>query len=312
MSRAERDYSSKESPKVVAARRALTQHGVITRDQLIEAGFSTSAIYRLLKNEELFALHPEVFRFSVTPETDLQRIFGSVAWAGNGALASFNSAGIVWRLDGQWSTIPEITTPRRLRSTKRVIVHRSTVPPEDRGTVAGIPVTSCALTLLNLCSIREEEEMEIALYDALRRGLVSLPRLKWTAKTAGGKGRPGTKMFKGILAGANEGSKTESGLEVRFLRIVKKFRLPKPVPQFVVMDGDRFVARVDFAYPEKKVAIELLSHKWHSGRKSWRKDLKRGNDLSAPGWIVRYYTYDDVVEDPEGVAVAIRRELGIS
>jgi very-short-patch-repair endonuclease len=243
--------------------------------------------------------------------TPLQLILAAVKWGGKDALASYNSAAIVWRLEGTWSDTPEITTSRRLRSEREVVVHRCSVPPEDRGTLAGIPVTSSALTLLDLCAVRDGEEMEIALYDALRRGLVSLPRLKWTAKTAGGKGRPGTKLFNELLSGAEGSNKTDSSLEDRFLRLVKKFRLPRPVPQFVVMDEDRFVARVDFAYPEKRLVIELVSYRWHSGRPAWRKDIRRQNRMSALGWTVLPFTYDDLVEDPEGVVQRIRYALGI-
>lgn len=45
-----------------------------------------------------------------------------------------------------------------------------------------------------------------------------------------------------------------------------------------------FVARVDFAYPDRRVAIELHGYAWHHSRHQWEKDQKRAVALAGLGW----------------------------
>lgn len=63
--------------------------------------------------------------------------------------------------------------------------------------------------------------------------------------------------------------------------------LPPAERQFVIEDQNgNFVARVDFAYPDLKVAIECDSKKHHFGRGDWERDVERHSRLSAL-WLAR-------------------------
>ena len=44
------------------------------------------------------------------------------------------------------------------------------------------------------------------------------------------------------------------------------------------------MARVDLAYPEDRVAIEMDGFRWHAGRGPFRSDRIRGNRIEAAGW----------------------------
>jgi very-short-patch-repair endonuclease len=61
--------------------------------------------------------------------------------------------------------------------------------------------------------------------------------------------------------------------------------LPSPVAQFRVFDEEGFVARVDFAYPELRIAIEY-DGLGHGERRAFLSDRRRLNRLVAAGWIV--------------------------
>src|SRR5438270_9369463 len=54
----------------------------------------------------------------------------------------------------------------------------------------------------------------------------------------------------------------------------------------VVVAG-HLIARVDFAFPAAKVAVEADGYRWHSGRAQWQQDLERRNALTNLGWRVR-------------------------
>lgn len=53
--------------------------------------------------------------------------------------------------------------------------------------------------------------------------------------------------------------------------------------------GGRVVARVDFAWPDKKVALEY-DGLWHAEPGQFAKDRDRLNELRAAGWTVVFVT----------------------
>ena len=82
---------------------------------------------------------------------------------------------------------------------------------------------------------------------------------------------------------------TESALEVHVERTIAK--LPGVVRQYDVTAADgRFVARVDFAVPALKIAIEAHSRRHHFGVAADAADADREAALHAEGWIVRFVT----------------------
>jgi very-short-patch-repair endonuclease len=58
--------------------------------------------------------------------------------------------------------------------------------------------------------------------------------------------------------------------------------------------GGRFLARVDFAYPQWRIAIEYEGDH-HRERAAFRRDVSRYNALRAAGWLVLRFTADDVL-----------------
>ncbi len=84
----------------------------------------------------------------------------------------------------------------------------------------------------------------------------------------------------------------ESPQETRLRLLLHRAGVP-PVAQFRVVDRDGFVARVDFAYPELRVAIEY-DGLWHGERRTFLDDRRRLNRLTAAGWVVLHVTLDDL------------------
>ena len=61
---------------------------------------------------------------------------------------------------------------------------------------------------------------------------------------------------------------TDSPLETRFLQLLRRSRLPAPRRQYEIHDEGTFIARVDFAYPEIRLAVEVDGYRFHSSRPS--------------------------------------------
>ncbi|MFZ4811947.1 MAG: hypothetical protein ACOYL9_11435, partial [Ilumatobacteraceae bacterium] len=82
---------------------------------------------------------------------------------------------------------------------------------------------------------------------------------------------------------------TDSALEVNVERALAG--IPGLVRQHVVRRADgSFVARVDFAIPALKIAIEAHSRRHHFGVGAESADAAREAALQAEGWIVRFVT----------------------
>ena len=82
-----------------------------------------------------------------------------------------------------------------------------------------------------------------------------------------------------------------------------------PVGQYQIFDEEALIARVDFAYPELKIAIELDGYKYHHGKARWQRDLARRSALARLGWRVMHFSYEDLLKRPNEVIAAIRDVL---
>jgi very-short-patch-repair endonuclease len=84
--------------------------------------------------------------------------------------------------------------------------------------------------------------------------------------------------------------------------------LPEPTLHHRVLDGDRFVAEVDLAYPEHRIAIEC-DGSIHLVEEVRDRDLTRQNDLILVGWTVLRFSYERLRTRPEAVLAEIRAAL---
>ena len=88
---------------------------------------------------------------------------------------------------------------------------------------------------------------------------------------------------------------------------------PRPVQQYSVRLDDGRMVRLDAAYPEARVAVELDGAAFHGSRSARERDLRRDSALAALGWVVLRFSYDRLMRDPEGcrreIIAVIRRRL---
>ena len=90
-------------------------------------------------------------------------------------------------------------------------------------------------------------------------------------------------------------------METRLRLLLHDGGAPAPVPQYEVRDaGGRFLARVDLAYPQWRIALEYEGDH-HRERAQFRRDIARVNALRQAGWLVLRFTADDVLRHPDRV-----------
>lgn len=71
---------------------------------------------------------------------------------------------------------------------------------------------------------------------------------------------------------------------------------PPPVPQYPLYRGGRFVARLDLAWPEARVAVEY-DGLWHGQPGQLMKDRARLNRIHRAEWEVCFLTHAHLVDD---------------
>jgi hypothetical protein len=81
--------------------------------------------------------------------------------------------------------------------------------------------------------------------------------------------------------------------------------VPAWVQQHEVRLGDGRRVRLDAAYPEARVAVELDGAAFHGSREARERDLRRDTALAALGWVVLRFSYARLMANPEGC----RREI---
>jgi very-short-patch-repair endonuclease len=298
---------------VEVSRLADAQYGVFSREQLRGLGVTNRMIYRRLASGRWERLNPNVFRVGGAPSSWRQSLRAATLGWGDGSVISHRSAAPSWRFAGFEPGLVEITVPRHRRRAIPGIVHRNVLFEADVTIHEGIPITTPARTLIDLASVCPTHQVEEALDDALRRKMISIPRIRWRlAEIEGDGGRPGVSLLRSLIDARAEGVVSQSVLETHLLRAMASADLPKPTQQYEIRDREGHKAFVDFAFPTEKVAVEADGYRWHSGRIKWQADLTRRNRISSLGWCVIHVTWDDLMNRPDLVIDSITLALGRS
>jgi hypothetical protein len=80
--------------------------------------------------------------------------------------------------------------------------------------------------------------------------------------------------------------------------------VPPSIGQFVVsVEGRR--RKLDRAWPEVCLAVELDGARFHTDPEARQRDLARDAALASIGWLVLRFTYADVLRDPDGVRARV-------
>lgn len=289
--------------------------GLLTREQLEAAGFDKAARGRRVKSGLLVPTLPGVFRIASVPESWHQWARAAWLWLrGRGAPSHLTSASLLKLVDEQHFPLEVSSTMRSLKSpSDRIIVHRvGALDGCDLRWLQDMRVTNAVRTIFDLAGSVSPERLEVALDEARRRRLVAERPLRDLLNRLGRCGRTGTRHLRSLLdSGEMDSPIPGSPFERRFIQFLGRRRLPPAERQFVIEDGNgNFVARVDFAYPELKVAIECDSKKHHFGRGDWESDVERRSRLAAFGWLVIHVSWDMLVNRPDELEALIRGALG--
>ncbi|MGR6318451.1 hypothetical protein Q2K19_00545 [Micromonospora soli] len=198
---------------------------------------------------------------------------------------------------------PVVTTARR-GPAAGLRVHRAEVDQGDIVHRLGLPITSPARTCWDLARWLDIVEAVVLIDALLARRFTDLATLRDYALARAGR-RGWRALLRAVdLADPGAESPQESRTRVRLVLA----GLPRPKTQWVVSAQGRFVARLDLAWPEFKVAVEY-DGLWHDDPQQFHRDRRRLNQLLGAEWIVLHVTANRLRDDFDGILAEVRAAL---
>jgi len=291
---------------------AAKQHGAFTLAQARAAGITRAALRHRVRVNRWMRVCPGVFRLAGAPPTWELRVFAAVAGTAPQAAASHRAAAQLLGIPGFTGNWVEITGRRGVRPPfPQVRMHHHLLAPHHVRRLKGIPTTSVARTLFDLCAVLKQQEAERALDDCLVRKLVTVEAAWRVYEELGGTGRGGSRLFRELLNARGEGYVAPaSELERRFINdVIVAFSLPLPKRELDLGDGEGWIGRVEFVYLEARVLVEIDGRLHHTSLRDRRHDRDRDNRFMAAGWRVIRIDYEMLTKRPEYVAKLIREAL---
>ncbi|WP_336028058.1 endonuclease domain-containing protein [Geodermatophilus sp. FMUSA9-8] len=252
--------------------------GWLTRNQL-----RSSAWRRLRQDVHADArlpvthgLHVAGVGLVLPPGAGFARRSAALLWGVPGLAGADDPVEVVVPPGTRWNAGDGVRV-RALRSGQALAVRR------------GRPCTGRVDTAVDLVRDGDPDECVVLLDHLVRAGLADLPAVR--AAVAGLPRCRGSAQARAVAALAD--GLAESPQETRLRLLLARAGLPPPVAQYVVRDAQGFVARVDLAYPELRLAIEY-DGLWHGGRAAFLADRRRANRMTAAGWVTLSVTTEDM------------------
>lgn len=272
------------------------QHGVVSRVQLLELGFTRHEIAHLIRVKWLHPVHRGVYAVGHRRLSREGEWFAAVLAGGTGAVLSHGSAAALWELRASDGRLIDVTTgPHGKRPGIRF--HRIPLEPTEITTHKGIPVTTPERTIVDIAATLTPSQLERAIRQAEYDHLTTL-----TTLTSCLSSRRGAAKLRRAIARAESGKGiTRSKLERRFLTFLRKHGLPMPELNVDMRLDDRWI-EADCLWREQRVIVELDGRRAHGSGHAFESDRSRDRALQAAGWTVVRITWRQLSEEPGAVA----------
>jgi very-short-patch-repair endonuclease len=285
------------------------QWGVIARRQALATGVTARQIHGCLASGEWRIELPALYAFTDFPRSWWQRAKAAELWAGQGGALSGASAAFVWAFEGFSPGSIELSTNRDLRSEELLVRRVRSWMEGEIVTHRGLRITGVERTIADLSATIDPPALEALVDEALRRSCTTERNLDDYLAGFNGRGPHGVARLRQVLSERVAGAAPESRLETMLARLFRTSSLPTPARQHPIVHEGRFVARVDFAWPAYRVAVEAQSRTHHADKTSFERDLARMNALTQALWTVLYITWDDGRRRPRETLDLVARTL---
>ncbi|MEO5899828.1 MAG: hypothetical protein ABIR68_06805, partial [Ilumatobacteraceae bacterium] len=276
-------------------------HGVISADVAISLGAPRRTLYNDVERGRLAIIAGGVLRSTQWPLGREQLMAAACARSASVAVG-FTTAAKVWNLrripnePDVHVLVPHGCSPE----VAGVVVHRCRrIDPVDiTEREDGVRLTSPPRTLFDCADILGFDAAASVLEQVIDMGRGTFETHVDTWVRLARPRRPGSRTMARVLGSRPAWRHAlQSDLEARVSAEIGRQQLPVPEAQWKVQLSDGRNIRLDFAWPEVRVALEVDHPFWHAGAEESHLDRSRDRHLMAMGWVVPRVTSVDVGAD---------------
>ena len=152
-----------------------------------------------------------------------------------------------------------------------------------------------------LTSIRDARAVVAS---AVQRGLCNIETLETELREGPVRG---SALLRVALTEVRAGIRSAPEGDLRI--VLRRGRLPMPVFNARLYDGDALIAVVDCWWPDAGVAAEVDSREYHFSAEDWQRTMRRHDQLVARGVLVLHFTPRQIRAEPQEVVAQIRAAL---
>ncbi len=238
-----------------------------------------------------------------TPDL-LGRLAALDVFMGQRAVACLGTAATLYGFDTENTTAIHVLDPGvRMRPTVGLMVHQRTGARLQR--VSGRPATAPAWTAVEVAR-QLRRPRALATLDAALRSM-RCTRSEIESAVIEQRGRRGVVAVRELLPLADP--RAESAMESEVRLVIIDHRLPLPELQYPIYGRGGELWRLDFAWPDRRLAAEYESVEWHAGRNEMLRDKSRWAKIQELGWTIIPIVASDVRQEPHRLAQRIASHL---
>ena len=265
--------------------KARRQAGAFSREQATVAGFSAAAIKQNLAAGQWVRLYRGVFALAGSPDTPLRRLWAAQLSLGDDSVASHRSALWLWGVaETRELDVVEFTVAAgRAGRRQGITVHRvADIEQAHISIRRGVCVTSPLRTVVDAGAVLPIEDVE-DVFDRFVSKRLFTPRAALAEiERLAQRGRAGVGALRHVLLDQGVGSnRSPSFLEAKARRLFKRAGLPDPVCELKWGADGQF--RLDFAWPDLGLVVEVDGWDCHSSHRARQHDLRRRNRITLGG-----------------------------
>lgn len=269
-----------------------SQHGVISRTQLLDLGFHPRSIEHRVASGRLHPVAPGTYAVGRPALSKRGKWMAALLGCGSRAVLSHSSAAALWGFHSELGDEIEVISGDDFAHRRPGLKARRSqhLRARDRTIRDRIPLTVPARTLVDLATIVPAPRLERAVNEADRLGLTDPETLR--AALYDYRGVRGVARLRTILD-KRSFRMTASELERRFLALVDRSGLPLPVTGALIDDFE-----VDFFWPDLGLVVETDGLRYHRTPSQQARDRLRDQTHTAAGLVTLRFTQAQVRYEP--------------
>jgi very-short-patch-repair endonuclease len=274
-------------------------------------GLSAAGIARRLSGARLFRVMRSVYSPSPCIDEWGRRWAAVLATQPERAVLSHWSAGEVHQMLDHRQGRPHVIVPGGgRRGAREVVVHRSrALADDDVVLIRGLRVTTPERTVLDVAGSAADEVVLRMIREGEFRGVLGAGAIR--DSIANRSGHRGLARLRRVDPATVEAALGQTPLEDELDPLLVGLAIPGLVRQHWLQGLSGAWYRVDFAYPDVRLAIEADGRTAHQRASDFEKDRARDADLGAVGWQALRFTRIQVRTAPETVRVNVERTVHV-